>query len=313
MTDRCIEGLANIAPAHRDAVLTIGNFDAVHLGHQRILAAARTLADQNGLAVVAMTFDPLPEAVLAPQHSPQRLVPHAVRCRLLLEHGADFVVTLAADPGLLQMEASRFAQELVIDRLAPRRIVEGHDFQFGRNREGNVSTLRGWAVEAGIEVHVVEPVSIELADGKRRVSSTLIRQLVHKGDVVQAGRCLGRAFTLYGPVIPGQGRGRVMEFPTVNINPAQILPADGVYAGRAHLDGRVFRAAVSIGNKPTLGPTQEKYVESFLLDAAGDFYGMDLELELLQRLRDQQRFDGMDQLRTQIALDVARVRELVSL
>jgi riboflavin kinase/FMN adenylyltransferase len=314
MDPRCIQGLAQVGPAHRDAVLTIGNFDAVHLGHQRILSAARGLADRDGLAVVAMTFDPLPEAVLAPHLPRERLAPHEVRCQLLLHHGVDYVITLAADPGLMAMEARSFVEELVVAKLAPRRVVEGHDFMFGRGREGNIRTLRQIGAEAGFEVHVVEPVSIDLADGKRRVSSTLIRQLVLKGDVAQAGRCLGRPFALYGQVIPGQGRGRVLEFPTVNISPSeQIAPADGVYAGLARLGERRFRAAVSIGRKPTLGLTDQRYFEAFLLDAAGDFYHQPLELALLERLRDQQRFSGLEELKQQIARDVARVRELVSL
>ena len=311
---RCLDGLHQVTPRQRDGVLTIGNFDGVHLGHQRILATARSLADRDGLAVVAMTFEPLPEAVLQGNPPPLRLVPHEVRCRLLLRYGADYVLTLGADTGLLGMPPRQFAQELVLERLAPREMVEGHDFMYGRGRAGNINTLRAFGAEAGFEVHVVEPVSIELADGKRRISSTLIRQLVLKGDVAQARLCLGRPFALYGDVIPGQGHGRVLEFPTVNIDPReQIVPLDGVYAGRARVAERRFRAAVSIGHKLTLGPTPQRYVEAFLLDAAGDFYSQPLELELVARLRDQQRFDGIEALKRQIAADVEQVRSIVQM
>jgi riboflavin kinase/FMN adenylyltransferase len=314
MDPRCLDGLSQVTPRQRDAVLTIGNFDAVHLGHQRILATARALAGREGLAVVALTFEPLPEQVLAPGLPSQRLAPHEVRCRLLLRHGADYVLTLCADTGLLGLDPRRFVQELIVARLAPREVVEGHDFRFGRGRSGTICTLAELGREAGFEVHVVEPVCVELDGGRRRVSSTLIRQLVLRGQVAQAAQCLGRPFALYGRVIPGQGRGRVLEFPTVNIDPrGQISPPDGVYAGLARLGERQFRAAVSIGHKLTLGPTADRCVEAFLLDAGGDFYDQALELSLLERLRDQHKFDGPDQLTQQIAADVEQVRRIVKL
>ncbi len=310
MTDRCIQGLGSLPAGARGGVLTIGNFDGVHLGHQRILRTARTIADQAGLAVVAMTFDPPPDLVIRPNDRPQRITPHWRRCELLIAAGADWVITVAPTPAMLALEPDEFVRQVVVERLAPRHIVEGHDFHFGRGRSGDVSTLRRWGERSGFSVDVVEPVMMDLADGASRISSSLIRRLVAVGNVADAARCLGREFALYAQVIPGQGHGRLLEFPTANIAPAeQVIPADGVYGGWAKIDGRRHIAAVSIGHKPTLGPVAERAVEAFLIDAEGDCYGMDMELGFVARLRDQQRFADIAALQAQIAKDVSNVRQ----
>jgi len=313
MDDRCITGLDSLPLSARAGVVTVGNFDGVHLGHQRILRAARALADANGLRVVAMTFDPPPGLVLRASDVPERITPHEEKARLLLEAGADYVVTVPTTPQLLAMSPDEFARQVVIDRLAPRHVVEGHDFCFGRGRSGNIDTFRAVGAGAGLLVHVVEPAYLDLDPGQgppRRISSTLVRSLVHAGRVEDANRCLGREFTLYGMVVSGQARGRLLEFPTVNLTEGeQVRPGDGVYAGRAAVAGRRCAAAISVGNKPTFAPAG-RAVEAFLLDAKGDFYHEGLALSFLRRLRDQVRFDGVEALKAQIEKDVQRVREI---
>jgi len=153
---------------------------------------------------------------------------------------------------------------------------------------------------------------LDFPQGRRRVSSTLIRNFLRRGDVEQANRCLGGEFALCGRVVAGCGHGGQLTYPTVNIDPGQqIVPGDGVYAGRAVLGGREYLAAVSIGNKPTLGPTDERVVEAHLLDAQGDFYDQQITLRFVQRMRDQQRFDGPEALKAQIAKDTQRVRDIL--
>jgi riboflavin kinase/FMN adenylyltransferase len=174
-----------------------------------------------------------------------------------------------------------------------------------------VDTLRRAGLRAGYKLHVVEPVMQDLPEGPQRVSSTLIRRLVAAGLIEQANPCLGSEFTLYGRVQAGCGQGRVLEFPTANIELGeQICPADGVYAGRAVIAGQQAAAAISIGAKPTFGPSHEKAVEAFLLEAGGDYYDEYMALSFIQRLRDQRRFAGADELKAQIAKDVQRVREI---
>lgn len=311
MDDRCIQGVERLPPQVRGGVLTIGNFDGVHLGHQRILHTARGLADAHGAAVVALTFDPPPDLVLRPADLPQRISPHAERCRLLRAAGADWVATLRSEPSLLDMDPRQFIQDVIVRHFAPAHLVEGHDFFFGRQRSGTVQTLIEHGQRLGFSVDVVDPVMLDFADGPARISSSLIRRFVAAGRVADAARCLGRNFALFGTVIRGQGHGRVLQFPTANIVLAeQVVPADGIYAGQAVVAGQHSAAAISVGNKPTLGPVPERTIEAFLLDISGDCYDQPMELSFVARLRDQQKFAGMAELQDQIAKDVERVRQL---
>lgn len=311
MNERCLQGLDNLPPQIRGCVLTIGNFDGVHLGHQRLIHTARALAEAEGAAVVAMTFDPPPDRVIRPIDVPERITPPDVRCQLLLEAGCDYVITVKATPALFAMSADDFIKDVIVGKFAPRHMVEGENFFFGRGRTGNVKILSKEGLKYNFTVQVADAVMLEIDGNPTVVSSTLIRNLILAGKISDANRAMGRHFTLYGPVIGGQKQGRMLEFPTANIDRGdQVSPADGVYAGRAELDGEKYVAAISIGNKPTLGPT-ERVIEAFLLGAEGDFYGMKMALSFIDRLRGQQRLDSIDALKAQIEKDVRRVREIV--
>lgn len=307
---RYIDGLENIPRSLRGCVLTIGNFDGMHLGHQRIGRAARSEGDSCGAPVAAMTFEPPPDLVLRPADTPQRLTPLPQKRELLLRHGADCVVVARADRRMLAMSPEEFIDRIVVGSFAPSHVVEGQDFVFGRGRTGNIEVLRAAGGTLGFAVHVVDTVTVALPDGPQRVSSTLIRRLVAQGRVADAGRCIGRPFALYGHVIAGAGRGRVLQYPTANIDPGeQVVPADGVYAGRAEVAGSEYPAAISIGPKPTFGPSA-RAIEAFLVGGAGDHYNQFMALSFLERLRDQRRFDGIEGLKAQIEKDVQRVREI---
>jgi riboflavin kinase/FMN adenylyltransferase len=302
----------------RGCVLTIGNFDGVHLGHQCILRIARALGDSIGAPVAAMTMDPPPDRVLHPGEQSLRLIPPEVKRALLLEAGADCVVTARVDAGFLAVTAEEFVDKVLVGKFAARHVVEGPNFFFGRGRRGSIELLRQVGPQKGFEVHVVEPASVEAAGAAERISSSLIRRRLILGDVECAHRCLGRPFALYGPVVRGEGRGRTWAIPTANLAPSeQVVPADGVYAGRARVEGRDYLAAISVGRKPTLAAAEgrqrpgQRTVEAFLLDAEGDFYDKPMALSFLHRLRSQERFEGIDQLRAQIAKDVQRVRQLL--
>ena len=317
LDNHCIQGLRNVPPTLQGGVLTIGNFDGVHVGHRRILGCCRELADELGAPVVAMTFEPPPDLVLRPNDVPQRLTPPEPKAQLLVQAGADRVVFVTADDALLSQTPEEFLDAVILRRFAPRHIVEGRDFCFGCRRQGNLATLRDAGRHAGFEVHTVDPVAMELDGRPQRVSSSLIRGLISAGRVEDAARCLGRPFTLYGRVVAGAGQGRLLRFPTANLEvDGQIVPPDGVYAGRAAVGDRVHPAAISIGNKPTFGPSP-RTIEAFLLDVSADaanrelnLYDRRLALEFVRRLRDQERFDGLDALRAQIERDVQRVREI---
>jgi riboflavin kinase/FMN adenylyltransferase len=305
--------VAGIDDALRGAVLTVGNFDGVHLGHQRILRTARALAHVSSAAVVAMTFEPLPVAILRPDAAPQRLTRWEEKLAQLERAGADAVVRLEADWPLLSLAAEDFVREILVKRIHPSYIVEGPNFGFGRGRAGNVDTLRALASRGGFQVRVVEPYRLELpGDGMVAVSSTLVRRLLAAGRVEDAARCLGRPHALVGQVVHGAGQGRKLGYPTINLDAAgQMIPAEGVYGGWAEVAGLRRPAAISIGTRPTLGGG-ELVVEAYVLDEAGDWYATAARLELAARLRGQVRFGSREALTEQIGRDIEQVRALAA-
>ena len=310
MTENVIRSLDDLPPEARESVLAIGNFDGVHLGHQRILRTARALAARDRCAVVAMTFEPPPDQVLRPDDKRERLTLAEQKAELLRQAGADWVVFLRADRKLLGTPAEEFVRRIIVDRIAPGHIVEGQNFFFGRGRQGNVTLLAEMGRSHGFEVRVVDPCQMDLDGESVRISSTLIRRLLREGRVAHASRALGRPFALSGRVVWGHGRGRTIQYPTANLGDTrQIHPADGVYACRAELGNELWAAAVSVGASPTFGG-DDAAVEAFILHAEVDFYRQRMTLHFLQRLREQRRFEDREALRAQITRDVQRVREI---
>ncbi|NLF32061.1 MAG: bifunctional riboflavin kinase/FAD synthetase [Planctomycetes bacterium] len=309
MATTVLHGLETLGERPAGCAVTIGNFDGVHRGHQSILATARQLADREGTRAVVLTFEPPPLRILAPERAPQRLMHLDQRCEALAAAGADDVVVVHTTPGLLHLTPEAFVRDILVDHLGPRHVVEGPNFFFGHRRAGNVRTLAELGGAMGFEVHVVDPVTVELADGTvTRVSSSLVRHLLKEGKVEDAAACLGRPHTLRGLVVRGRGIGRQLHLETANLDcDDQLLPADGVYAAWADLNGRTVPAAVSVGTRPTFGLT-ERAVEARLLDHEGTLYGRRLALRLIRRLREQRAFDSPDALCRQIAKDIEDVR-----
>jgi len=292
-------------------VLTLGNFDGVHLGHQGILASARALADAEGIPVTAMTFDPPPDLVLRPEDPPRRLTLPERKAELLCTARANYAVTAHADMALLSLEPEEFVRDILVGHFAPRHIVEGNNFFYGRRRAGNIQTLRDSGVECGFTVHLAEPVVSDFGDGPVLISSTLIREFLLTGRVEHAAQALGRRFEITGTVVPGLKRGREMNFPTANVDPGpQITPGDGVYAGTATVDGEEHLAAISVGPQPTFGG-QVRTIEAFLLDVSGCFYDKTMTVSFAARLRDMLRFESRAELAEQMRKDVERVRSIV--
>ncbi len=307
-----IQDLENVPDSLRGCVLTVGNFDGVHLGHQRILTVAGSLAAAEDAKFCVLTFDPPPAVVLAPDKAPDYIMPAEEKHRLLAEHGAEVIVVVKPTRQFLAGSARQFVSDVLVGRLAPKHIVEGPNFFFGHDRSGNIETLQKLAGQFNFDVSVVEPLEITPPGGEAgRISSSLIRSLIRSGDVESAGLCLGRHFTLFGTVVAGRGHGRLLEFPTANIDPdGLIIPGEGVYAALAAVDGVGYPSAVSVGTKPTFETPSSEIVEVHLLDAEGDFYGKDISVTFLGRIRDQRKFPDTDALKTQIAKDVQRVRKM---
>ena len=303
----------------RGAVLTIGNFDGVHLGHAALLRCARAHAARIGPAgrVVALVFDPSPLTVLRPGQAPALLTTFDRRTALLREAGADEVVRIAPTSELLGLAPRDFLEQLVGER-HPAAIVEGADFRFGRSRSGDVTTLREFGERLGFIADIVAPVEVALTDQTIvTASSTMVRWLVAHGRMRDAALVLGRPYSVSGIVARGDRRGREIGCPTANLTVAELTPQDGVYAARARLaDGRCFGAAVHIGPRATFD-SAERTVEAHLVDWDGPVaegqseYGWALTLEFVAWLRDQARFESVPELVEQIRRDIARTRDLL--
>ena len=306
-----IENVRDFPARARGAIVTVGNFDGVHRGHQRLLSRLRAKADAAGVAALAITFDPHPVALLRPDKAPVPLVWPEREIALLQAAGATEVGVFRTGPWLLDLSAHEFFDRVIRGQLAARGIVEGPNFAFGHDRLGDVSILRDWCAQAGIDFEVVEATVIE----DRLVSSSLIRQSLGEGRVEEAARFLGRPYRIRGRVDRGAGRGAGLGFPTANLGEIDTLvPLEGVYACLAWVDGRgpAWPAACNLGPNPTFGEMARK-VEAHLIGFAGDLYGKSVELDFLERLRGTQKFSGLDELLRQIHADVEHARRIGSM
>ena len=297
-----IEGERGLPPG---TVLSVGNFDGVHLGHRRIIDTARSFA--GGRAPVALvTFEPHPLTVLRPDNVPPRLTPLEYKNELLAQAGVDYLVELPPTPDVLNIAAEDF-WAILRDEVRPSHMVEGGNFNFGKGRGGTIDKLRQWAAESPVRVHVIDAVTAVLCDlTVAPVSSSLVRWLLSNGRWRDAARCLGRPYALEGVVVQGFQRGRTIGTPTANLRLTtnQLLPPDAVYAGRCSVDGVVYPAAVSIGKMPTFGDQLPHQLEAYLVGFSGDLYGRTLRVDLVDYLREQWKFDSVERLKQQIARDV---------
>jgi riboflavin kinase/FMN adenylyltransferase len=293
--------------------LVVGNFDGVHRGHQAVLRQVVAEARARGLAASVLTFDPHPAAVVG-TGAPALLTTMHRRADLMGALGVDCAYVRRFDASFAAWTAERFVRDLVVGALRARIVVVGHNFRFGAKRSGDLTLLRelGVSLRFGVDVH---PVA---GDAGGPFSSTRAREAIAAGDIEEARRVLGRPHELSGPVVHGDQRGRVLGFPTANIDPvAEILPHDGVYAvmvdevdaqGHAH---RLAPGVTNIGLRPTVSAagSATRTTETFLLDFSGDLYGRRLRIHLMSRLRGECKFGSLDELKAQIARDVAGARE----
>jgi len=301
----------SLKQAFPGSVLTIGNFDGVHVGHQRILSRVVHEARAASVSAVVFTFEPHPAAILDPGRAPDRILAFEHKFRLFEDAGVDAVVCPDDPLGVLAMSSDDFIRRIIVQGIGAALVVEGPDFHFGSDHTGCDELLRRDRDDLGFRLEVLPAVTV----GGVEASSTRIRALVREGRVAQARRMLGRPFEFVGRVVSGRGRGRQLGFPTVNIEGADFLvPGEGVYAGWAWVSevpgaGERFAAAISVGRVPTFGQLPEAVVEACLLDFQGDLYGRDVRLEFIDRLRDQETFAGAEALAGQMARDCEAVRD----
>jgi riboflavin kinase/FMN adenylyltransferase len=307
---RTYGGSERVLPAERGCVLTVGNFDGVHLGHQALLAAVVERARALSRPAAVYTFDPHPRRVLAPDRAEPLLMTPAQLEAELAARGIDVLVREAFTAAFSTLDAEAFLSDVLFARLAPAEIFVGRDFHFGKGRGGSDQTLAQLGPGLGMRVVIIPQVRAGGAD----VSSTRVRKSLARGDVADAALCLGRPYAIHGKVVVGDRRGRTLGFPTANLEPEnELCPSNGVYATRVRfLDpaasgARAWPAVTNIGTRPTF-EAGRVLVEAHLLDWTGDLYGRRIELGFVERLRDERRFPDVEALRRQIAADADAAR-----
>ncbi|MGA2172606.1 MAG: bifunctional riboflavin kinase/FAD synthetase [Sedimentisphaerales bacterium] len=305
-------------------VLTVGNFDGVHIGHQQNLKVARDITLLEGVALAAMTFEPHPVAILHPEKAPGVLTPLLLKTHLLEGCAVDYLIVLKDTASLLRLSPADFVDKFLLKDIRPKVLVEGDDFNFGANRGGNIDTLRQMAEPNGFNIVVVPPKLVTLHTGQYvRVSSTTIRYMLQSGHVADAAVLLGRHYRLIGQIISGKGRGRQLGFPTLNMQPpSQIIPQEGVYAGFVlfggaeddvcHLGNRL-PAVFSIGQAVTFGDQHAQLIEAHVLDTKLDnTAGQWMAMDFVDRIRPQRRFVSPEALAAQISQDCQNAEQILA-
>ena len=321
---RTLETITGSSQIKQGCVLTIGNFDGVHIGHQAILAAAGQAAEKRQVELVAMTFQPHPLAVLNPDKAPQTLTPPGLKGYLLAQSGVDSHVVIKSSRELLSLSAEDFLDRFILRDIQPAVVVEGDDFNFGAERAGSIHMLKQHGRDKGFEVIIVGAKLITLADNQTvRVSSSLIRYMLRHGHVADAAMALGRPYRLIEKIVPGRGRGKKLGFATLNLARAgQLVPAEGVYAGFVQTDDSFEKAcsskekppaAISIGRAETFGSDNPLTIEAHLLiENVGRLAGKWMAMDFVRRIRGQRKFETEKELSAQIAKDCKKARQVLS-
>lgn len=305
-----LDGGSAVPPDLAGGIVALGNFDGLHLGHQAVVGAAVARARAEGRPALVATFDPHPVRLFRPDASPFRLTTLDQRERLFAAAGADAMVVFGFDAALAALTAEAFVAERLVGMLGVAGVVTGEDFTFGKAKGGNVAVLRELGERRGFSADAVGPVTL---DGEP-VSSSRIRDCLRAGDPRGAARLLTRPFAIEGVVEHGDKVGRTIGYPTANVAMGNYLrPAYGIYAVRARLsDGRVMDGAANLGVRPQFEPAKE-LLEPYFFDFSGDLYGQRIEVELIEYLRPEARFDELDALVRQMDADCARAREVLAM
>ncbi len=317
---RIIETTSDLEKIKKGCVLTIGNFDGVHLGHQEILTVAKQTATKNATQLLVMTFQPHPAAVLHPQKTFGILTPLELKKHLLAEFDVDCLCILKSDLELLSLSSADFVERFLVKNLQPTIVVEGDSFNFGSGRAGSINTLKKLGAEKGFLVVEIEAKEVKLSTGQTaKISSTLIRDMLESGRVADAAAAIGRPYRLIGQVIPGHGKGKQLGFPTANLEPAQqIIPAEGVYAGFVETGNteeqicvakQKIPAALSIGRAETFGDYPLAVEAHILKNNISDLSGKWLAMDFIKCLRSQIKFDSEKELANQIAKDCKKAKQ----
>lgn len=310
---RYFDQLEKLEEPFQAAVVTIGNFDGVHLGHQSLFHQVIEKADAiNGVSVV-VTFHPHPIRVLTSNGNPPLITLKEQKKELIASAGVDALICIPFTQTFAQISAAAFVEDILIKRIGMKAIVVGKDYTFGRNREGNLELLQTYAQRFGFEVLVNDWIRPRFHDAAERISSTRIRELVSQGAIEKVRPLMGRYYQIRGVVAQGRNRGgKLLGFPTANINLTdELCPKMGVYAVTVELDNQKFKGVANIGYSPTFDD-HIFTVEVHILDFKGDIYGRSIRVNFIQRIRDEKEFDGIEALAAQIQADIEAARQILA-
>src|SRR5713226_3722043 len=304
-----VRGLHNISQRHRGCVLTVGNYDGVHLGHQQMIGVLKARAAQLRSAATVLVFEPSSKEFIDPEGAPPRLTRWREKFLALAAQGVERLVTLRFDECMRAMTPRSFVDDLIVERLGTRHMVVGDDFRYGSNAGGTIDSLRAAGEARGFGVEQIAPFVL---DGVR-VSSTAVRERLGRSDFVGAKRLLGRPYRMLGRVVHGRELGRALGFPTANLRLMRRRPpVKGIMAARVFgIAPQALIAVASLGTRPTVDGT-DLLLEVHVFDFAGDLYGREIEVEFVAKLRDEVKFDSLDELIVQMKVDAEQARDLLS-
>jgi len=290
-----------------NAVVTIGNFDGVHLGHREIFRRVRAVAREVGGVSVVITFVPHPLKLLPSRKQLRLITPYAEKEGLIAASGIDYLIVIPFTESFATIDAADFVSRILVSRIGMKKLVIGYDYAFGRNREGNVALLERLGTELGFDLEVLAPIG----SGENVYSSTRIRELIGQGDVEGVVALLGRHFSLDGTIVHGHHRGKGLGFPTANLaTDNELIPKHGVYAVKVRIADAIYDGACNIGSNPTFADTATA-IEVFIFDFAGDLYGCRMRLFFVASIRDERKFPDPAALQQAIQSDVLRCREIL--
>lgn len=302
-----LRSIDSVKPQHHGCVLTIGNFDGVHLGHNAVLKQVKTKAQAMSLPSAVMVFEPQPAEIFNPQNAPARLTRWREKYNLLKNQLIDRMICLRFSTKFASLTADEFIENLLVKTLGVKHLVIGDDFKFGKGRTGDFSTLLKAGKKFGFTVEDTQSCLVD----EKRVSSTLVRNAIKSNDFVTAEKLLGRPYTISGKVVHGDKKGRTIGFPTVNILLRRcVSPVTGVYAVTVEADGTMFPGVANAGIRPTVKGTRQQ-LEVHLFNFKGDLYGQHLHVTFKERIRNEQKFDSFQALKDQIELDAAKALSLL--
>jgi riboflavin kinase / FMN adenylyltransferase len=305
---KIIRGTKHIPDPGPYPVMTIGNFDGVHLGHQIIFRRVAEIARENNGTGIVFTFEPHPLKIIAPEKAPPLLTSFRKKMELIEQCGIDQVICADFNQGFADQQPREFAENILVSKIGVKEIVVGYDYAFGRGREGTITYLKKMGEEFHFKVHVIDPVQFD----EHRVGSSYVRELIEEGDMIRARDFLGRYYSIQGPVVHGHKTGRGIGFPTANIDTSKVkIPGIGVYAVYVTSEKSVYSGVANIGFNPTFNRDRLS-VEVHIFDFGDTIYGEEIEVTFIERIRGEIQFQSAEDLVKQIQKDIATAKIILS-